>query len=62
MTTRDKLKHMIDETPDDILDKVGPLITGMLKGNKNTLPKIKLGIYKPVNRNDLYDDVMADRY
>ncbi len=62
MTRKEKLKNMIDQLPDEKINLIEPLVQGLLQKKKVPFPKGKLGIKRPFKRENLYDDILANRY
>jgi len=62
MTTKEKIKTLIDELPEEKLQVIELLLRQILVARQNTLPTGKLGLKEPFNRVDLYDEIMAHRY
>ncbi|NIA31005.1 MAG: hypothetical protein GWP06_13965 [Actinobacteria bacterium] len=62
MTKKEKLKNIIDQLPEDKINLIEPLLNDLLQKKREPFPKGKLGIKKLLNREILYDEIMADRY
>ncbi len=62
MTTKEKIKYLIDQLPDQEIDVIEPLLASLLKRKKRPLPTAKLGLKKSFDRKNLYDEFLADRY
>lgn len=62
MTTKEKIKHLIDQLPDQDIDFIEPLLVTFLQRNKRPLPMANLGLKKSFDRKNLYDEFLADRY
>jgi len=60
--TREKIKALIDQLPDENLSDIERFLQQLLAMKKNILPKGKLGIIKPFNRTEIYDELLANRY
>ena len=62
MITKEKLKVLIDQLPEDKVPLIENFINSLLFQKTIEPPKGDLGIKKPFNRSDLYDEILADRY
>ena len=62
MTTKEKLKNLIDRLPEERINLIEPFLKNLLTGNKQDIPTGNLGLKKPFNRENLYDDILTNRY
>ncbi len=62
MTTKEKIKTLIDELPEEKLQVIELLLQPLLVARKNPIPTGNLGLKEPFNRVDLYDEIVAHRY
>jgi hypothetical protein len=63
MITKEQLKSLIDQLPEDKVPFIENFINSLLLKNERVKPPTgKLGLKEPFNRGDLYDEILADRY
>ncbi|MDW7680971.1 MAG: hypothetical protein SCK70_10425 [bacterium] len=62
MTAKERLKKMIDDLPDDQLKFIDQVLKNLLNQKNILPPKGDLGLKKTLNREDIYDDILADRH
>lgn len=62
MTTKEKLKNLIDQLPEEKLNLIEPFLRILSKENKPVLPKGNLGLKESFNRASLYEEILANRY
>ena len=62
MKTKEQLKGLIDQLPEDKVPLIENFINSLLFQKTIEPPKGDLGIKKPFSRGDLYDEIVADRY
>ena len=62
MTTKEKLKELIDQIPEKKVNIIEPFLNNLLKDNILFPPCGNLGLKKTFEREDLYDDILVDRY
>ena len=60
MTTRERIKNIIDQLPDQELDIIEPILLNLLDKKKLILPKGNLGLKETFDRKELYDEFLAD--
>lgn len=62
MITKEQLKGLIDQLPEDKVPLIEKFIHNLIFEATTKPPTGKLGFKKSFNRSDLYDEILADRY
>ncbi|MDZ7290985.1 MAG: hypothetical protein ONB44_12410 [candidate division KSB1 bacterium] len=62
MTTKDRLRIVIDQLPKEQVALLEKMLKGVLNDGRPKPPTGKLGLKKNFDRKHLYDELLADRY
>jgi len=62
MVTKEQIKNLVDQIPEEKLEFVEPILRNLLAKPKMAMPKGNLGLKEQINRETIYDDVLAHRY
>ena len=61
MTVKEELKTLVDQLPETKAKLVATWVRSVLQERRHKPPKGRLGLKRPFDREELYDDVLADR-
>ena len=59
MSTKELIKELIDQIPDEKNESIESLLRGLLVKSPIELPKANLGLKEQINRESIYDDVIV---
>lgn len=61
MTGKEELKVLVDRLPEERAKWMVPWVKSMVQKGRRRPPTGRLGLKRPFDRKELYDDVLADR-